>query len=55
MRVTVVRQGQFKTWNPGRIVYEAKDDNDALKFIHNNLDKYKHLYIDYVKKARIEK
>jgi hypothetical protein len=52
MRVTVVRQGPYKSWYPGKIVYEAKDDNDAFKFIQDNLDKYNHLYIDYVRKEK---
>lgn len=50
MMVSVVRQGTYKSWNPGKIVYEGKDDNDCLKFIEKNLDKYNHLYIDYVRK-----
>lgn len=55
MMVSVVRQGTYKSWNPGKIVYEGKDDNDCLKFIEKNLDKYGHLYIDSVKKVRVEK
>ena len=54
MRVTVVRVGPYKSWFPGQIVYEAKDDNDALKFIENNLNKYKHLYIDTVRKEKLK-
>lgn len=53
MRVIVVRQGNYKSMWPGKIVYEAKDDNDAMKFISDNLDKYGHLYIDYVRKEKL--
>lgn len=54
MMVDVVRQGPYKSWFPGQIVYEGKSVNDCMEFIHKNLYKYKKLYVDRVRKEKLK-
>lgn len=47
--VTVVRKGNYRSWVPGKIVFEGTDE-ECLKYIYDNLKPGEHMYLDYVRK-----
>ena len=49
--VTVVRKGNYRSWVPGKIVFEGTDE-ECLKYIYDNLKPKEHMYLDYVRKEK---